>query len=136
MKRGVSRVQRADWAASVPWIGITGKPTGADGGTNTVTKETIIRETPAKDNQNPLPNSVGFYWEPGVIRPLETVTKDFTVATVKPGNQIIVGTPYAFAYGQISAVAPGFGTVRLSLTNMGLDAVTLAGGYWRFRVLP
>jgi hypothetical protein len=128
----MKRVPRADVALSVPWSAITGRPAPEE----PVQQVTIIErvgDAQAASSEDAPETTLQwhFYWDPGTIRPLETVTHQETVLTARPGQPVALGSPYALEFAQMSAQVVDWQTVQVSVTNNSLDAVTPGGGGWR-----
>lgn len=129
------RVQRADTALSVPWGSVTGRPVIPASATNTVTLQKIITQVPAAAPVLPFTVAQArLNWAPGAIAPGGSVATTVRVGSATLGAPCIVGTPYALAFGQVSACVVSFQQVQINLTNLSNAAVTLAAGDWRVLV--
>jgi hypothetical protein len=150
----MNRVPVADWAASVPWNGITGKPAGIGQPTdlsqitwssvqaNKVPLWNGTRFVPVALPVFVLPSSIptfistSFNWNPDPIPGGEQVSEEFTINGASFGDQIIYGVPNFIGTSvliQSQIVAPNRG--RVTLSNFGTTIQTVDSGLWKFRVL-
>lgn len=78
--------------------------------------------------------SVTTIWDPASIRPLESVTEEFTLSGAQPGDQVVIGTPYDLGFGQVSGIVTAADTVTITVTNLGTDTIDLSEGEWSIRI--
>lgn len=78
--------------------------------------------------------SVTTTWNPASIRPLESVTEEFTLSGAQPGDQVVIGTPYDLGFGQVSGIVTAADTVTITVTNLGTDTIDLSEGEWSIRI--
>lgn len=89
------RVTRADWAGSVPWAGITGKPTGVETTAELSEKLTKLQadfdslkaSLAVQGRSSAQLNSFNFEWVIGRLEPLQSYSETFNL------NGLIAGTP-------------------------------------------
>lgn len=148
----MSKVTRADWAASVPWGGITNKPKFPTGGVTDIgqlTGDGFSAGQYAKwDGQKFVPASPPsvtpivaaaifkdflFTWDPPSILPLQTAWEDFPVIGAVINQIVGVGPPYNVGQCIVSAYIPANDTVRIQVTNLSAEIVDLLTGVWRIR---
>lgn len=130
----MKRVPRADFALSVPWSGITGRPETQTASPRVIERVTrVVTEVPSPDQ--PVTRLLwNFSWDPGILRPLETAILKLDVPGVTPGMPVAVGCPYALEFGQLSAQVVNWRTVQVSLTNLSLETIEPGGGNWRLAI--
>lgn len=150
----MSKVSRADWAASVPWDGVTGKPdfpagitdigqlTGDgysdgqypsfDAGSGRFSPATLpepVPPTPA-----PVPEFIIVSWDTPSLMPLQSAWEDFDFPGVLVSQPITLGTPFDDEFVLAVATVPEANVVRITVTNMGFSTVDLAEGSWTIRL--
>lgn len=153
----MSKVSRADWAATTPWGGITDKPAsfgvsdiggltgnGYADGQIAVYNRASGRFRPGSRSVTPTPTPVtpplpGFSelwvpWDVPSLHALQTATEDFYFVGVMVSQPVIVGAPFDDQFVQISASAVDTNMARISVTNMGLADLDLGEGQWRLRI--
>jgi hypothetical protein len=151
----MSKVSRADWAASVPWAGITDKPVVTPGVTDIGQltgngfangKVPIWSSASGKFVPGSLPtptptppptpsgSSLLVYWDVPLLHALQSAWEDFTFSGVSVSRAISLGAPFADEFIQISASTPAADTVRITVTNLGLADVDLGGGTWELKL--
>ncbi len=151
----MAKISRADWAASVPWIGITDKPVsfgasdigeltgnGYSDGQIPVYNAAAKRFRPGSrlapspaPAPTPAPESseVALTWDVPNLHALQTATEDFYVPGVFVSHPVIIGAPFSDQNVQFSGSVVDLNVVRISVTNMGIDDLDLAEGIWRVR---
>ncbi|HEX2899823.1 MAG TPA: hypothetical protein VHS96_08905 [Bacteroidia bacterium] len=140
----MSKVAKADWAASTPWLGISGKPasfgvsdigqlTGIGFSVGQVPRWNGSKFVPYTIPSNPtppptpgvLPAPIGLTWDIPELLPLQTATEDFNVGNIYPGSpvSVTVGTNPGFFF--FDAIVTGIEVVTLYALNMSGGPVTL-----------
>lgn len=129
------KVTRADWAGSVPWSGITGKPTELNSVGSTATDLTqltarvaaleaavnSLSSTPAVSSLS----SVSVWWAVGALEPLQMAYEDLT-APVGADAKFAIGAPLTAGTGVFfEAYSLGVGVLRLVAVNLSGATVTL-----------
>lgn len=153
----MSKVSRADWAATTPWDGITSKPTNFgvsdigqltgkgygegqvpayDSATRRFRPHTIDSSAPA-----PVPTptttagiEIWVIWDVPSLHALQTATEDFYFVGAFPSMPVIVGTPFTNQFVQVTATVTDMNLVRISVTNMDLADLDLGEGTYRLRL--
>ena len=132
------KVTRADWAGSVPWSGVTGKPaelTSAGGVATDLTALTArvaALEAALNSLSSLIPDSgatpvATVWWAVGELEPLQMAYEDIAVPGDAPaGSTFTVGAPFSAGTGAFfEAYSLGDGVVRLVAVNLSGAAVTL-----------
>ena len=129
------KVTRADWAGSVPWSGITGKPaefTSVGGSAADLSQLTTrvaaieaalnsLSSTPAVSSLS----SVGVWWAVGALEPLQMAYEDIA-APVGADAKFAIGAPLTAGTGVFfEAYSLGSGILRLVAVNLSGSTVTL-----------
>ena len=150
----MNRVPVADWAASVPWTGITGKP-GNVGGASDLSQITWNGVQP---NKIPLWNGTRFVpvamptfvlpasiptflstqlsWSPDPIPAGGQTAIEFTINGASFGDQVLYGVPVNIGTSVlIQSQMVASNTARATLTNVGTSVQAIDPGLWKFRVL-
>ena len=78
--------------------------------------------------------SASVTWNPASLRPLESTTNDVTVTGARAGDQVVVGTPDATDFWQVSGRVVANDTVRITLTNVSINVVDLPSAVYKVRV--
>ena len=129
------KVTRADWAGSVPWSGITGKPAGLTsvGGTATDLTALTARVAALEAAVNSLSSapagssltSLDVWWAVGTLEPLQMAYEDLA-GPVGADAKFAVGAPFAAGTGVFFEAYPlGEGVLRLVAVNLSGATVTL-----------
>lgn len=148
----MSKVTRADWAASTPWSGITDKPPAPPAGITDIGQLTGLgyqngqyprfniltgRFHPATLPPTPAPTPTpgpGTFtivsWDTPSLLPLQSAWEDFTVLGAYISQPIYLGTPFPDAFILAVATVPEANVVRITVTNMSLTTVDLGEGSW------
>lgn len=150
----MSKVSRADWAASVPYSGVTGKPptvagitdigqlTGLAYGSNqyprfdTLTGRFRPATLPVAPTPTPTP-AAAFQivsWDAPSLLPLQSCWEDFSFIGVLVSQPIALGTPFPNEFVLATASVPAANVVRITVVNMSLATVDLAVGSWTIRL--
>ena len=129
------KVTRADWAGSVPWSGITGKPANLPGDSATgdqaqltarvaALEAAVASLVPGASSGSAL-SSVSVWWAVGTLEPFQMAYEDLT-ASVGTGANFAVGAPFAAGTGVFfEAYSLGAGVLRLVAVNLSGTTVTL-----------
>lgn len=153
-------VQRANWAATCPWSGITGKPTFAGSvsdigqltGTGFSNKQvpvwnTALRKfvpasitgiagysasTPTAGQQYIDPVQVE--WDVPSLLPLQSAYEDFPLIGAVPGTPGAVGVPFDMQFCWIRADVIANDSVRITVTNLNSVAVDLGNGLYNVQI--
>ena len=130
------KVTRADWAGSVPWAGVTGKPaelTSAGEVATDVSQLTarvaaleaaVNAHTSAPDGSSLT--AVSLWWAVGALEPLQMAYEDIAAPTAPAGASFAVGAPLAAGTGVFfEACSLGEGILRIVAVNLSGSTVTL-----------
>jgi len=129
------KVTRADWAGSVPWSGITGKPAGLAGSAVTDLTALTARVAALEAAVNSLSSapagsslaSLDVWWAVGTLEPLQMAYEDLA-GPVGADAKFAVGAPFAAGTGVFFEAYPlGEGVLRLVAVNLSGATVTLPG---------
>jgi len=146
------RTTRADWSASCPWDGITGKPDFPGGVTdigqlkaagflagqipvwNSILKKFLPRNFPSP---TPTPSPTTQYvdpvqveWDVPSLMPLQSVFEDFPYIGGIPATPCAVGVPFDMQFCWIRADIIANDTIRLTVTNLNSVAIDLGLGLY------
>lgn len=153
----MAKISRADWAATTPWLGISGKPdafgvsdigglTGdgyADGqipvynraaGRFRPGSRTPPSPTPAPTPTPAMPTEIFVTWDVPSLHALQSATEDFYFSGAFVSQPVMVGAPYSDQNVQISATIVDLNVARITVTNMGIDDLDLGEGIYRMRI--
>lgn len=150
----MSKVSRADFAATVPWVGITGKPPVVAG----ITDISQLTGDGFLNGQYPRYNSLAgrfrpaslpaptvtptpappafqiFSWDAPSLLPLQSCFEDFSFIGVIVSQPITLGSPFADEFVIATASVPAPNVVRITVVNMNLATVDLGVGSWTVRL--
>lgn len=121
------KVTRADWAGSVPWSGITGKPTGLDGSAVTdltqltarvAALEAALNSLSSASDDSPV-TTLHVEWTIDSLEPFQMGYEDITLPGLPAGAACVLVPQDPTAYLTASAVAVSPSTVRLTAINAG-----------------
>lgn len=149
----MSKVSRSDWAASVPWDGVTDKPPFTPGATDIgqltgvgfaegqfprflngrFRPATIPAPSPAPA-PTPAAPFIIVSWDTPSLMPLQSAWEDFAYPGVLVSQPITLGTPFADEFVIATASVPAANVVRITVVNMNLATVDLAVGSWTIRL--
>ena len=153
----MGKISRADWAASCPWDGITGKPASfgptdisqltANGYSNGQVPGavagrfrplTLPTPTPAPTpTPTPgIPSKIWVSWDAPSIEPLQSAYEDFEFAGATPGMAVCAGAPLDQTFVNVSAYCFESGSVRIVVTNMSRETVDLGVGSYQLVIFP
>ena len=129
------KVTRADWAGSVPWAGITGKPAELTSAGEVATDlsqltarvaalEAAINSLSSAPDDSPL-TAVSVWWAVGALEPLQMAYEDLA-GPVGADAKFAVGAPLAAGTGVFfEAYSLGAGVFRIVAVNLSGATVTL-----------
>lgn len=129
------KVTRADWAGSVPWAGVTGKPAELTSAGEVATDlsqltarvaalEAAINSLSSAPDDSSL-TSVGVWWAVGALEPLQMAYEDLA-GPVGADAKFVVGAPFVAGPGVFfEAYSLGAGVFRIVAVNLSGATVTL-----------
>ena len=128
------KVTRADWAGSVPWSGVTGKPAGLTGEVATEVSQLTDRVAALEAALNSLSSAsddspvttLHVEWTIDSLEPFQMGYEDITLPGLQAGTACVLVPQDPSAYLIASAVAITPSVVRLTALNVG--PATLAPG--------
>ena len=137
------KVTRADWAGSVPWSGVTGKPSGLGGSTVTDLSQLTARVAALEAALNSLSSAsddspvttLHVEWTIDSLEPFQMGYEDITLPGLPAGAACVLVPQDPSAYLIASAVAIAPSVVRLTAVNSGPAAVTPGLTLWTLFVL-
>ena len=137
------KVTRADWAGSVPWSGVTGKPAGLDGSTTTdltaltarvAALEAALNSLSSASDDSPI-TTLHVEWTIDSLEPFQMGYEDISLPGLPAGTACVLvpQDPSAYLIASATAIAPS--VVRLTAVNSG--PLSLAPGLtvWTLFVL-
>lgn len=150
----MSKVARADYAASVPWLGITGKPAGVGdpvdigslkaagfsngqvarwNGTKFVPYTIPAAPVPPVVPPSTLPAQIQFNWDVPSILPLQSAYEDFALLGAIPGEVIAHGVSFDPGFCITQAYVITNDSIRLKVVNLDSVAVDLPASVWNIQ---
>ena len=137
------KVTRADWAGSVPWSGVTGKPAGLGSSTATdltqltarvAALEAALNSLSSASDDSPV-TTLHVEWTIDSLEPFQMGYEDISMPGLPAGAACVLVPQDPSAYLTASAVAIAPSVVRLTALNVG--PATLAPGLavWTLFVL-
>ena len=137
------KVTRADWAGSVPWAGVTGKPAGLDGGTVTDLTQLTARVAALEAAIDSLSSAPGdspvttlhVEWTIDSLGPFQMGYEDISLLGLPAGAACVLVPQDPSAYLIASAVAISPSVVRLTAMNVGPVAVAPGLTIWTLFIL-
>lgn len=150
----MSRVVRSDWAASVPWQGVTNKPPTVAGITDIsqLTGDGFLNgqyprfnalagrfrpatlPTPTVTPTPAPPAQIIVSWDVPSLLPLQSAWENFDFIGVLVSQPIMLGTPFQNEFVLAVASVPAANVVRITVTNMSLATIDLGVGSWTLRL--
>lgn len=151
---------RSDWAATVPWQGIQGKPAvfpssapdisevGGRGFSNgqvptwSSSQRKFLPATPSSSGGAPTPTSavpwqqITFFWDAPELLPLQSCYEDFDFIGALTSDAVAAGPLYELEYCQVTASVPEENKVRVIVTNMAITSADLSNGIWKIVRFP
>ena len=137
------KVTRADWAGSVPWSGVTGKPAGLGSSTATdltalparvAALEAALNSLSSASDDSPI-TTLHVEWDIDSLEPFQMGYEDITLPGLPAGAACVLVPQVPSAYLTASAVAIAPSTVRLTAMNVGPAAVTPGLTIWTLFIL-
>lgn len=137
------KVTRADWAGSVPWSGVTGKPAGLTGEVATDVSELTARVAALEAALNSLSSAsddspattLHVEWTIDSLEPFQMGYEDISLPGLQAGTACVLVPQDPTAYLTASAVAIAPSVVRLTAVNVGQVAVTPGLTVWTLFIL-
>ena len=139
------KVTRADWAGSVPWSGVTGKPAGltSAGGVATdltaltarvAALEAAVNALSSNPSASPI-TTLHVEWTIDSLEPVQMCYEDISLPGLPAGAACVLvpQDPSAFLIASAAAIAPE--TVRLTAMNVGPGALVPGLTIWTLFVL-
>ena len=137
------KVTRADWAGSVPWSGVTGKPAGLGSSTATDLTALTARVAALEAALNSLSSAsddssvttLHVEWTIDSLEPFQMGYEDITLPGLPAGAACVLvpQDPSAFLIASAAAIAPE--TVRLTAMNVGPGVIAPGLTVWTLFVL-
>ena len=139
------KVTRADWAGSVPWSGVTGKPAGltSAGGVAPDMTALTARVAALEAALNSLSSAsddssvttLHVEWTIDSLEPFQMGYEDITLPGLPAGTACVLVPQDPSAYLIASAVAISPSVVRLTAMNVGQVAVAPGLTIWTLFIL-
>ena len=139
------KVTRADWAGSVPWSGVTGKPAGltSAGGVATdltaltarvAALEAALNSLSSASDDSPV-TTLHVEWDIDSLEPFQMGYEDITLPGLPAGAACVLVPQDPTAYLVASAVALAPSVVRLTAVNSGPLALAPGSTVWTLFIL-
>lgn len=137
------KVTRADWAGSVPWSGITGKPAGLGSSTATdltqltarvAALEAALNSLSSTSSDSPI-TTLHVEWTIDSLEPFQMGYEDITLPGLPAGTACVLVPQDPTAYLVASAVAIAPSVVRLTAVNSGPLALAPGLTIWTLFIL-
>ena len=137
------KVTRADWAGSVPWAGITGKPAGLTGETvvdvtqltaRVAALEAAVNALSGVPSDSPV-TTLHVEWDIDSLEPFQMGYEDITLPGLPAGTACALVPQDPSAYLIASAVAISPSVVRLTAFNAGPVALAPGLTVWTLFIL-
>ena len=137
------KVTRADWAGSVPWSGVTGKPAGLTGEVATEVSQLTARVAALEAAVNALSSAsddspvttLHVEWTIDSLEPFQMGYEDITLPGLPAGAACVLVPQDLTAYLVASAVAIAPSVVRLTAVNSGPGVIAPGLTVWALFVL-
>lgn len=137
------KVTRADWAGSVPWSGVTGKPAGLGSSTATdlsqltarvAALEAALNSLSSASDDSPI-TTLHVEWDIDSLASFQMSYEDVTLTGLQAGTACVLvpQDPTAYLIASATAIAPS--TVRLTAFNVGPGALAPGLTIWTLFVL-
>ena len=137
------KVTRADWAGSVPWAGVTGKPDGLGSSTATDLSQLTARVAALEAALNSLSSAsddspvttLHVEWTIDSLEPFQMGYEDISLPGLQAGTACVLvpQDPTAYLIASATAIAPS--TVRLTAFNAGPVALAPGLTVWTLFIL-
>lgn len=137
------KVTRADWAGSVPWSGITGKPAGLGSSTGTdltqltarvAALEAALNSLSSASDDSPV-TTLHVEWTIDSLEPFQMGYEDIPLPGLPAGAACVLVPQDPSAYLTASAVAIAPSTVRLTALNVGPATIAPGLTVWTLFIL-
>ena len=137
------KVTRADWAGSVPWSGVTGKPAGLGSSTATdltqltarvAALEAALNSLSSASDDSPV-TTLHVEWAIDSLERLQMAYEDVPLPGLPAGTACVLVPQDPTAYLIASAVAVSPSVVRLTAMNVGPGALAPGLTVWTLFVL-
>ena len=137
------KVTRADWAGSVPWSGVTGKPAGLGSSTATdltqltarvAALEAALNSLSSASDDSPV-TTLHVEWTIDSLEPFQMGYEDISLPGLQAGAACVLVPQDPTAYLIASAVAVSPSVVRLTAMNVGPGALAPGLTVWTLFVL-
>ena len=137
------KVTRADWAGSVPWAGVTGKPAGLTGETVADVSQLTARVAALEAAVNALSGvpsdspvtTLHVEWDIDSLEPFQMGYEDIPLPGLPAGAACVLVPQDPTTYLIASAVAIAPSVVRLTAVNSGPDVIAPGLTIWTLFVL-
>ena len=137
------KVTRADWAGSVPWAGVTGKPEGLNNSTATDLSQLTARVAALEAALNALTGgpstspitTLHVEWTIDSLASFQAGYEDVTLTGLQAGTACVLVPQDTTAYLIASATAIAPSTVRLTAFNAGPVALAPGLTVWTLFIL-
>lgn len=157
----MSKVTKADWAATCPWNGITGKPDFPGGGVSDIgqlsgsgfsNKQVPIWNSslrkfvpsnisgiagyvaPSPGSSIPYVDPVQVEWDVPSLLPLQSAYEDFPYIGAVPGTPVSVGVSFDLQFCFPFPAVILNDSVRIMIVNMNSTEVDLGTGIWNIQI--
>lgn len=137
------KVTRADWAGSVPWSGVTGKPAGLGSSTATdltqltarvAALEAALNSLSSASDDSPV-TTLHVEWTIDSLEPFQMGYEDVSLPGLQAGTACVLVPQDPTAYLIASAVAVSPSVVRLTAMNVGPGALAPGLTVWTLFIL-
>ena len=137
------KVTRADWAGSVPWAGVTGKPAGLGSSTATdltqltarvAALEAALNSLSSASDDSPV-TTLHVEWDIDSLEPFQMGYEDITLPGLPAGTACVLAPQDPSAYLIASAVAISSSVVRLTAMNVGPGALAPGLTIWTLFII-
>ena len=137
------KVTRADWAGSVPWAGVTGKPASLTGEVATDVSQLTARVAALEAAVNSLTGgsstspitTLHVEWTIDSLEPFQMGYEDVSLPGLRAGAACVLVPQDPTTYLVASAVAIAPSVVRLTAMNVGPAALAPGLTIWTLFVL-
>ena len=137
------KVTRADWAGSVPWSGVTGKPAGLGSSTATdltaltarvAALEAALNSLSSASDDSPV-TTLHVEWTIDSMEPFQMGYEDVSLPGLRAGAACVLVPQDPTTYLVASAVAIAPSVVRLTAVNPGPLALAPGLTVWTLFIL-
>ena len=137
------KVTRADWAGSVPWSGVTGKPAGLGSSTATdltaltarvAALEAALNSLSSASDDSPV-TTLHVEWDIDSLEPFQMGYEDISMPGLPAGAACVLVPQDPSPYLIASAVAISPSVVRLTAMTVGPGALVPGLTIWTLFVL-